>query len=50
MRQSIVIGFIVMMFVGCGGTTTVKDPAPSETPQSPVTQEKGKTPPSIPVI
>lgn len=50
MKKSIFIGFIAIMFIGCGGSSTVKDPAPSDTPTSPVTQEKGKTPPSIPNI
>ena len=50
MRESIVIGFIAMMFAGCGSSNTVKDPVASDIPKSPVVQEKGKVPPSVPVI
>jgi hypothetical protein len=49
-----ILGFIVMVFIGCGSSRVEKDPiAPNlstDAPASPVTKEKGKTPPSIPSI
>jgi len=44
---------MLLLFVGCGGSSTHEDPpAPntSETPKSPVLENKEKTPPSIPNI
>lgn len=52
--RSIILGFIVMIFIGCDSSSTKKDPVlPSlstDAPASPVTKEKGKTPPSVPSI
>jgi hypothetical protein len=52
--RSIILGFIVMIFIGCGSSSTKKDPIAlslsTDAPASPVTKEKGKIPPSIPSI
>ena len=46
-----ILGFTLLLFVGCGGNSTNKNP-PSviETPKSPLLENKEKTPPSIPEI
>ena len=41
---------MVMLFVGCGDSNSVADEVQNDAPKSPITQEKGKTPPSIPNI
>lgn len=49
--KSIILGFIVMIFIGCGSSSnSKKDPVSNDAPASPITQEKGKTPPSVPNI
>ena len=48
-----ILGFTLLLFVGCGGSGTKEDPlTPSviETPKSPLLENKEKTPPSIPEI
>ena len=49
--KKIILGFIVMIFIGCGSSSSSKkDPVSNDAPASPVTQEKGKIPPSVPSI
>jgi len=48
----IVLGLILLAFMGCGGgdaTTPTKD-TEQNVPKSPVLEDKGKVPPSIPAI
>lgn len=47
-----ILGFILLSFIGCGeGSSTYEDsPAPTNTPKSPVLENKEKIPPSIPNI
>ena len=46
--RSILLGFIVFLFVACGSSTTKEDIA--SIPESPVVVDKSKTPPEIPKI
>ena len=53
--HKITLGFMILLFIGCGeGSTIHKDPpAPTnitETPTSPVINEKEKVPPAVPSI
>ena len=52
--KNVILGFIVVLFIGCGSSSSDKDPVVNPTqndaPKSPTTKEKGSTPPSIPVI
>ena len=49
----IILGFIVLLFVGCGegsSSTSSNESLEQNGPKSPVLNEKGKVPPSIPNI
>jgi len=50
--KSLVLGVIVVLFIGCGSSNNTKEPVgvSSDAPKSPITKEKGQTPPSIPKI
>lgn len=51
---TIILGFMLLLLVGCGGNSTQEDPptptTTTEIPKSPVLGNKEKTPPSIPKI
>ena len=50
MRESIIIGLMAIIFIGCGSSNSVENSRPSDTPKSPIIQEKDKVPPSIPNV
>jgi len=52
--KNVILGFMVILFIGCGSSSSTKElvvsTTQSDAPKSPITKEKGQTPPSIPAI
>jgi len=48
----IILGFMILLFIGCGGenTTTPTKGTEQDVPKSPVVEDAAKVPPSIPAI
>jgi len=51
--KTFTLSFIIVLFVGCGNSNSSSNKEPTlnrDAPKSPITEERGETPPSIPLI